>query len=78
MRFVEGTTRKTLNDEYLRFVANLEDGKPFFISRAYGDQRFGQYFWNEYGQASESWPELFYEEDVNKAYMLAFYELREE
>ena len=35
-----------------------------------GFERFGQYMYNKYFFDSEPWPELFYEEDEDKAFAL--------
>lgn len=69
MKFLEGTTRADLNTAYLHWRSSTDDSGEH--------QRFGQWFWNEYGLADQSWSEFFYEEDADKAYMLAFYELPE-
>ena len=34
-------------------------------------QRLGQYIWNCHGKQDDSWPELFYEYDPTKAYIMA-------
>lgn len=34
--------------------------------------RFGQQLWNLYGRPGLTWPELFYERDPQRAFVLAF------
>ncbi len=75
MRFKADITRDHLRHEYINFLVEMEEGRPFFISHDKNGLRFGQRLWNKYGKDEESWPELFYEEDISKAYMLAFHEL---
>lgn len=69
MKFIDGTTRSDLVSAYTSWTRDTDDSGEH--------QRFGQWFWNEYGKADESWPELFYQEDTNQAFMLAFYGLPE-
>jgi len=58
----------------MKLLATINDVNVAFAewsaNRAKG-QRLGQFIWNSFGVAGESWPELFYCNDPNMAYTMA-------
>lgn len=81
--FIEGTTRADLVQAWIEWNKGAKQTLVKIGSRKtyrlrYDGQRFGQYFWNQYGAANHCWPELFFAEANSYAFALAHSELPEE
>lgn len=83
MRFVNGTTLETLTQAWIKWQMGARNELYFFghvreYRLRYEGQRFGQWFWNEYGRTDRSWPEFFYMESASDAYTLAYRHIEED